>query len=201
MEQAGKSPDQKKMNPLILVAVIVSGLIVFIFASSDRGQGNPEKVTLNSADQTAQSTQTGADNQAGKINRGTLPPGGLRARELIQQIRDKGKPYPMDQLMAQASAYANDGNLADAYLTFYFAAREGSVDAMIMMAEMSDPTMFQSENNLLDRADAIQAFKWYKQALDKGFEPARSRLSNLHQWAKAEANYGNKDAKQLLLNF
>ena len=198
MEQAEINSNKKKLNPLLLVAIVVIGLIIYIFSSSDRGPGSSEKLSLKSATTSSTNMQ---GQQAGQIDRESLAPPGLQARDLIQQIREKGKPYPLDQLMAQASAYANDGNLADAYITFYFAAREGSVDAMMMMAEMSDPTMFQSENNLLDRADAIQAYKWYKRALDKGFEPASARLKNIHQWAKAEAKYGNKDASQLLLNF
>ena len=66
---------------------------------------------------------------------------------------------------------------------------------------MSDPTLFQSENNLLDQADAVQAYKWYQLAVSGGFEPAKPRLDNLYQWAVAEAKYGNSDAQQLLLNF
>ena len=198
MEQAEIKSNQKKLNPLLLVAIVVIGLIIYIFSISDRGPGSSEKLSLKSGTTSSANMQ---GQQAGQIDRESLVPPGLQARDLIQQIREKGKPYPLDQLMAQASAYANDGNLADAYITFYFAAREGSVDAMMMMAEMSDPTMFQSENNLLDRADAVQAYKWYKMALDKGFEPASARLKNIHQWAKAEAKYGNKDASQLLLNF
>ena len=198
MEQAETNSNKKKLNPLLLVAIVVIGLIIYIFSISDRGPGSSEKLSLKSGTTSSANMQ---GQQAGQIDRESLVPPGLQARDLIQQIREKGKPYPLDQLMAQASAYANDGNLADAYITFYFAAREGSVDAMMMMAEMSDPTMFQSENNLLDRADAVQAYKWYKMALDKGFEPASARLKNIHQWAKAEAKFGNKDARQLLLNF
>lgn len=195
MAQAEKEHNSTKINPLIWVSIVVIGLILYLFLGTDRSTIQSEKLKL---DEPARVQTTEAE---GQINRELLVPPGLRAREYIRQVRAQGKPYPFDQLMARASAYANEGSLADAHLVFFFAAREGHVEAMMMMAEMSDPTLFQAENNLLDRANAIQAYKWYRLALDKGFEPARPRLENLAQWARAEAAYGNAEASQLLLNF
>lgn len=196
MTQAEKEQDSNAKNPLLWVSVIVVGLIIFIFMASDRGNVGKQTIKLE-----APQTQQPAASAQDEINRDILIPPGLRAREFIHQIRSAGKPYAFDQVMGKAAQFAGEGSLADAHLVFFFAAREGHVEAMIMMAEMSDPTLFRAENNLLDRADAIQAYKWYKQALDKGFEPARIRLENLHQWARAEASYGNTAAYQLLLNF
>lgn len=200
MVQAEKEQDKPRTNPLIWVSIVVIGLIFFIFVGSDRGSVSTESLQLE--DQQGDSGLVeGNDSSEGQINRDLLIPPGLRAREYISQVRRQGKPYPLEQLMAKASAYANEGSLADAHLAFFFAAREGHVEAMMMMAEMSDPTLFQSENNLLDQADAVQAYKWYQLALNSGFEPAKPRLDNLHQWAKAEAKYGHAAARQLLLNF
>ena len=205
MVQAEIEQDKKRINPLIWVSIIVIGLILFIFLGSDRGSVRTETVQLE--DQRAETEVEAAveiseKQTVGEINRDDLELApGLRARGFIGDIRKQGKPYPLEQLMAQASTYANEGSLADAHLTFFFAAREGHIEAMMMMAEMSDPTLFQSENNLLDQADAIQAFKWYRLALDSGFEPAKPRLENLHKWALAESKFGNTDAQQLLLNF
>ncbi len=198
MVQAEKEQDSSRTNPLIWVSIVVIGLIIVIFLLSDRGSVTKKDLQMDDARSNSELTADGAE---GQINRDLLVPPGLRAREYIDQIRQKGKPYPFDELMAKASSYANEGSLADAHLTFFFAAKEGHVEAMMMMAEMSDPTMFQSENNLLDQADAIQAYKWYRQALDSGFEPAKPRLDNLYQWAIAEARFGNVEAQQLLLNF
>ncbi len=196
MAQAEKEELPPKKNPLIWVSIIVLGLIIFIFVVSDRGGVSRESLPIQDAPETeAQAESMDA------INRESLVPPGLRAREKIKNFRDQGPPYEFDKIMALASAYASDGSLADAHLMFFFAAREGHVEAMMMMAEMSDPTLFRAENNLLDRANAIQAYKWYSQALEKGFEPAANRLENLKHWAEAEAGYGNTDAQQLLLNF
>ncbi len=202
MAQAEKEQGKPGVNPLIWVSIVVIGLIFFIFVASDRGSVRTETVQLEGQQPPLVEKSTDeTENAEGQINRDVLAAPGLRAREFIGQLRQQGKPYPLEEIMAKASTYAIQGSLADAHLTFFFAAREGHVEAMMIMAEMSDPTLFQSENNLLDQADAVQAFKWYQLALDSGFEPAKPRLENLHQWAIAEAKYGNADAKQLLLNF
>lgn len=192
--QAEKEQLQPRKNPLIWVTLIVIGLILYIFFGADRGGVSREPISLKPAQQVETIPEESLQTEA-------LIPPGARAREMIQQVRAQGEPYDFEQLMASASKFASEGSLADAHLMFFFAAREGHVEAMMMMAEMSDPTLFRAENNLLDKADAIQAYKWYRLALDKGFEPARSRLENLHQWARAESDYGNTDAQQLLLNY
>ncbi|MCP4075180.1 MAG: hypothetical protein GY744_03220 [Gammaproteobacteria bacterium] len=199
MVQADLEQVKKGINPLIWVSIIVIGLILFIFLGSDRGSVKTE--TLQLEDQHAQIESQVVETAEGLINRDALVPPGLRARKFIGQVRQNGRPYPLEELMAKASIYVNEGSLADAHLTFFFVAREGHVEAMMMMAEMSDPTLFQSENNLLDKADPVQAYKWYQLALSSGFEPAQSRLDNLYQWAVAEAKFGNVEAEQLLLNF
>jgi TPR repeat protein len=200
MAQAEKVDGQSGRNPLIIVSLIVVGLIVFIFTLTDRGGVEREKVDLAPpvSETTSEPQETASD---GQISREVVAPPGELARDSIREFRDGGKPYPFDKIMARASEFASDGSLADAHLMFFFAAREGHVDAMMMMAEMSDPTLFRAENNLLDRADPVQAYKWYREALDLGFEPARARLDNLKNWAEAEAGYGNVEASQLLLNF
>jgi hypothetical protein len=195
MSQQGNQRNSALTNPLFWVSLLVVGLIVFIFVVADRGGVKVETL------ETDASSRIPVVKPQGQIEREPIVEPGKRARQFISEFKAQGQPYPLEEVMAQASVYAAEGSLADAHIAFFFAAREGHIEAMMTMAEMSDPTLFRAENNLLDRADPIQAYKWYKRALDKGFEPARGRLNNLHQWAKAEANYGNPSAYQLLLNF
>jgi TPR repeat protein len=197
MAQAEKEHNQPRKNPIIWVSLIVIGVIIFIFTASDRGGVDREELLSKHKPEVVE----GAPESEGQVDRDTLAQPGIRARKLIQQIREQGKPYDFDELMAKASSFAVEGSLADAHLIYFFAAREGHVEAMMMMAEMTDPTLFRPENNLLDKANAVQAYKWYRMALDSGFEPAAARLENLKYWAEAEADYGNADARQLLLNF
>ncbi len=196
MAQAEKEHNKPTKNPLLWVSLIVIGLIIYIFVASGRGNIAPQQATTDDAPE-----NYAAQMEEGQVNREELVPAGMRAREFIGQIRKQGKPYPLDEVMAKAALYTSEGSLADAHLMYFFAAKEGNVDAMMVMAQMSDPTLFRAEDNLLDQADAVQAYKWYSQSLQKGFEPARARLENLNQWAKAEARYGNTAAQQLLLNF
>jgi TPR repeat protein len=194
MAQAEKDQNSPAKNPLLWVSLIVVGLIIFIFAATDRGGVSSEKIPLKQAGGEAPIEQE-------KIERELLVPAGLRAREYIRQVRAGGKPYPFDEVMDKAASFSAEGSLADAHLVYFFAAREGHVDAMMIMGEMSDPTLFNAQDNLLDQPDAVQAYKWYRLALDKGYDPARGRLDNLHSWARVEATYGDTNAYQLLLNF
>jgi TPR repeat protein len=84
---------------------------------------------------------------------------------------------------------------------YFFAARKGYLPAMMKMGQMSDPTLFRAEDSLLDDADVIQAYKWYRQAAEMGHQPATDRVASLRQWAQDEAEEGNSHARQLLLNF
>jgi hypothetical protein len=195
MAQAEKENNKSTKNPLLWVSLVVIGLIIYIFLASGRGNIVPQKTSIETAE------SNNVQMEDGQIIREAQVPAGMRAREFISQLRNKGKPYPLDEVMAKAAMFTSEGSLADAHLMYFFAAKEGDVDAMMVMAEMSDPTLFRAEDNLLDQADAVQAYKWYSQSLEKGFEPARARLENLSQWAKAEAQSGNTAAQQLLLNF
>jgi len=47
----------------------------------------------------------------------------------------------------------------------------------------------------------IQAYKWYQKAAERGYKPASERVVSLRQWALDEAEAGNSNARQLLLNF
>jgi TPR repeat protein len=195
MAQAEKENNKSGKNPLLWVTLVVIGLIIYIFFASDRAGINSPNASVNAPENDAGVVEEG------QINRETVQTPGVRARAYIHQLRAKGKPYPFDEVMSKADQFETEGSLADANLVYFFAAREGHIPAMMVMAEMSDPTMFHAENNLMDQPDAVQAFKWYKQSLDQGYEPARIRLENLHQWARAEAKFGDINAQQILLNF
>ena len=66
---------------------------------------------------------------------------------------------------------------------------------------MSDPTRFQAQDSLLDHADVIQAYKWYRLAADLGHATAVARVEDLRHWAETAAADGDPEARQLLLNY
>jgi TPR repeat protein len=171
--------------------LVLVGLIVFVFFSGDRGAS--VRGSANSA--------IDAIDDNGTIERSLLVPPGMRARQYIDQLRSEGKPFPLSAVYEKADLYLIDGNLADAHLLYFFAARESHLPSMMKMGEMSDPTLFRAENSLLDNADVIQAYKWYQKAAAMGHQPALDRVASLQHWAQTESKFGNPLAKQLLLNF
>ena len=136
-----------------------------------------------------------------EIDRSLLIPPGMRAREYIAEIRAGGEPAPMTEVFARGMNFEQEGNLADAHLLFFFSAREDYIPAIMKLGEMSDPQLFRAENSFLDHADAMQADKGDQKSAELGHEPGKSGVISVMQWANAEAELGNPDARQLLLNF
>jgi TPR repeat protein len=206
-----KRPSSSQ-NPLIWLAVIVVGLILFLFLNGDRNASFPDTDVRSNTDVspvTYAGSITAANpdddgsttDSAGTIDRSLLIPPGMRARQYIEQLRIEGAPYLFSEIFTKAEGYLRDGSLADAHLLYFFAAREDHLPAIMKMAEMADPNLFLAENSLLDHADAIQAYKWYRKAELLGHQPAMDRVASLQEWAKVEASLGNPAARQLLLNF
>lgn len=189
MSEADQSASSSRRNPLLWIAAAVVGLILFVFLSGDRGDG--KLATRGDAESAA----------VGSIDRSLLVPPGMRARQYLEQLRAAGKPYPLAEVYDRAQQYLQDGSLADAHLLYFFAAREEHLPAMMTLAEMSDPTRFRADNSLLDNADVIQAYKWYRKAAAMGDTAASRRIDELKQWASAAAQAENPHARQLLLNF
>lgn len=197
----------------------MAGLIVYVLIGGDRGPSREsdsevsdipaQEVTIVDDSASAEDTvavesdtsnETLADG-VGVIDRALLIPPGMRAREYIAQLREQGTPYPLDEANDKAAGYQADGSLADAYLLYFFAAREGHANSMLEMARINDPRFFKPDNALLDEPDAIQALKWYRRAQQSDVAEAGSLLESLRIWAEAESASGSEVAEQILLNF
>ncbi len=184
------SPTAKR-NPLFWIAFIAIGLIAFLFFASERHA--PVVSSTNKEDGEV------SGELSGKIDRNLLVPPGMRARQLIEQLRAEETSIPFESIFEKALGYQQDGSLADAHLLFFFSAREGYQPAMMKMAEISDPVLFRSNDSLLDQADAIQSYKWYQKLAEAGESIAAERIRNLQHWAIQESENGNPNARQLLL--
>ncbi len=219
MSELNEQAPQGRRNPLTWITLIVIGLILFVFLGGDRrdapvpGKAEDSQVIEDSSsfedsspedsspeDSSSEDSSPESNLSEGTIERSLLLPPGMRAREYIGQIRAAGKPYPLAQVYEKAKKFQHEGSLADAHLLYFFAARENFVPAMMMMAQLSDPLLFQAENSLLDQADAIQAYKWYSKAAELGQPVAAESIDKLRQWAQDAATTGNPEARQLLLN-
>ncbi|MCZ6881803.1 MAG: hypothetical protein O7F15_02200 [Gammaproteobacteria bacterium] len=190
----------KRRNPLLWISLIVAGLIIYVLVGSERGN-QTAVIEVEQVGQVGQVRLVGLVETRKEIERSLLIPPGMRARQYIAEIRKKGEPYPFASIYDTGSSFQDEGSLADAHLLYFFSAREGYVPAMMKLGEMADPTLFRAENSLLDRADPIQAYKWYRKAAAQGHGPATDGVNNLLQWANAESKLDNPDARQLLLNF
>jgi TPR repeat protein len=183
-------------NPLFWTGLVVAGLIIFIFFGSDRN--GLERIVDKKVSENEKTVTSLANNGAIDRDLPILP--GMRARKIIETIRETGVPYPLIEIYNQAKVYQAGGSLADSHLLYFFTAREGHLESIMQMALMSDPTQFSAGNSLLDQADAVQAYKWYQKAALVGYQPAIDSVQNLRQWALDEAELGNSYARQLLLN-
>jgi TPR repeat protein len=213
MSELNEAESSARTNPFIWISIIVLGLVAFVLLSGDRdarlpgstpssATGSEETIAgVEAVASVETSLAAGEDDASGTIERDLLLQPGMRAREYIKELRGKGKPYPLAQVFDKAQQHMQEGSLADAHLLYFFAAREDHLPSIMKLAEMSDPTLFRAEEALLDDADVIQAYKWYRKAAELGHQQASQRVEGLHQWASNAAANGDPDARQLLLNF
>lgn len=125
---------------------------------------------------------------------------GDTAREIIADLRASSPP-DYATAVERGREFAADGRLADAQLLYFFAARGGDPDAAFELGKMYDPNSFSTETSLMEEPDPFQAYKWYSQARQGGVAAAGERLDALHDWTEREAQSGNAEAEQLLLQW
>ena len=127
---------------------------------------------------------------------------GATARETIAELRDEGEAGRpnLDEAFARAEAHREAGELADAQILYFFAARNGHAEAAFRLGTTYDPLHHDPSTSLLAEPDAFQAFKYYTQALEGGLAEAQGRLDALRDWAEREA-YANAEAERLLLQW
>jgi TPR repeat protein len=122
------------------------------------------------------------------------------ARAIINDLNEQQSP---DYTVAldRAHEFREAGQLADAQLLFFYAARGGYAPAAFELGEMYDPNYFEISSSLMDKADPFQAYRWYRQAQQSGNQEAPQRLAALQVWANEAAANGNGEAERLLLQW
>jgi TPR repeat protein len=125
-----------------------------------------------------------------------------RARETIAELREESDDgrADIDAAFARAGQHREAGELADAHVLYFFAARNGHAQAAFNLATSYDPLHHSPQISLLQRPNPAQALKYYMQALDGGIAEAQARLDALHEWAELEAPT-NTEAEQLLVQW
>ncbi len=120
------------------------------------------------------------------------------ARMMIAQMR-KEKGNTGQKAFEAAEKQRSMGNTADAYLLYFFAAKQGHGEAAYNLGTQADPTYYTSVNSALDEPDPGQAIKWYQLAIDAGHKDARQNLKELAKRIKQQAETGSAEAERLLL--
>lgn len=128
-------------------------------------------------------------------------PDGEAAREIIAALRGGGDARTLPQIDRLAEDYQRQGRVTDAYLLWFFAARQGDGEAAFALGDLHDPNHFEPGNSLLSAADANQAYKWYQVAAGQSIPRANERLQALRNSLEAQAKAGDMAARRLLLNW
>jgi len=123
---------------------------------------------------------------------------GAKARALIAQLRAQGD-IDLDQVVNAARNAQIAGELADAYLLYFFAAREGSNEAALELGKQSDPATRDPLSSVFEGPDFTQAHKWYRMAANGGNAEARRLLEDLHKRVEQLAASGDVQAQRISL--
>lgn len=126
---------------------------------------------------------------------------GDQAREIIAELGKAAPEVRVSRAYAQAEAFQDAGRLADAYLLYFYAAREGDPSSALVLGSMADPAFYDANSSFLDAPDKPQAYKWYRIAADRGNAAAVERLAALRKRVEADAATGDEQARRLLLQW
>jgi hypothetical protein len=122
---------------------------------------------------------------------------GNEARKLIADAKANGGGNRED-LYAKAGHFLTKNKSADAYLIYFYLAKQGYGLASLTLAEMADPAYFKQNISFLDAPDIFQAYKWYNEAKSQGMKEAEAQLRDLKLRAKAAAAGGDEKMRRLL---
>ncbi len=213
-EVADSEPQRRSGPWKLIIIVAVLTLIGVWLVPGDKSQEDPAVTERGAPGQKAGSPAGApsllADGPGGESNAvGTATPGpegqevvderpGARARALIARMRADGN-IDLDQIVASAKRSQISGELADAYLLYFFAAREGSVAAALELGKQADPASRDPLSSVFEGPDLNQAHKWYRIAAENGDTEARDRLADLHARVEKMAASGDPQAQRISL--
>jgi len=123
---------------------------------------------------------------------------GAKARALITEMRADGD-IQLDEMFAAAQQAQAEGEMADAYLLYFFAAREGHAASALTLGTQADPAQRDPQDSVFDAPDIIQAHKWYQAAAQNGNAQGRERLADLRQRVEQLAADGDPQAQRTSL--
>ncbi len=123
------------------------------------------------------------------------------ARLFIEQLESAGIEVNLDAIYEKAESMNAELKLKDAYLLYFYAARQGHANAAFRLGQFADPETFDVERSLLDSPNSNQAHKWYQSAVLAGHPQARQSLGRLRSQVEKLAASGDERAYQLTLQW
>jgi TPR repeat protein len=123
---------------------------------------------------------------------------GSRARSLIAAMRASGS-VDLQQVYTEAVEAQARGEHADAYLLYFFAAREGHADAALALGRQADPASRDPNDSVFSAGDYQQAHKWLQRAAEAGSSEAAERLADLRGRLEGLAAGGDPQAQRITL--
>jgi len=126
---------------------------------------------------------------------------GDSARAIIAKFRAQKGATDLQQLLTSANEFNSKGMYTDAYLLYFFAAKQGSRTAAQVLAKIHDPTYHSKQTSIMDQPDLVQAYKWYQQAARGGQATAQKALDTFRAQVEQMAASGHAEAKQLSLQW
>jgi TPR repeat protein len=208
-EVADSEPQRRSGPWKLIIIVAVLTLIGVWLVPGDKSLEDPA-VPGQKAGSPARAPSLLADGPGGESNAvGTALSGpegqvvtddrpGARARALIARMRADGN-IDLDQVIASAKGSQSSGELADAYLLYFFAAREGSAAAALELGKQADPASRDPLSSVFEGPDLNQAHKWYRIAAEHGDAEARERLADLQARVEQMAASGDPQAQRISL--
>lgn len=218
---AESAPQPAKGGPwnLIIIVAILTVIAIVLVPGEEQAppqpipaigppaQGQTEEPSLLQPNGPATATETpapkeasaGAQPSAQVPMTATAKAPGAAARELIAELR-KQTPPDLDRAFQAAQDHQAAGRADDAYLLYFFAAREGHGKSAMALARQADPASFEP-GGLFDEADELQAHKWYSKASEAGIAEADNALVALHTQIEAAAGGGDERAQRIMLQW
>lgn len=199
------SEPERRSGPWKLIAIVVVLTLVGIWLvpgdAPDEDTADTQQAAEGSKPPPSLLTEGGADSTSAPVAPDlevTDDRPGAMARALIAKMRAEGNIQP-DQVYALGVQAQTDGQLADAYLLYFFAAREGFAPAALTLGTQADPASRDPINSVFETADMSQAHKWYLMAAENGDNEARERLQDLRNRVEKLAADGDTQAQRISL--
>lgn len=195
----------KRLPILAITVAIATGIAVWLVPENEKPAPEPTSTTTAAVPQSEagpdpqSEAPTGVETEVLSVIEAEARPGD-QARALIARLRDD-TDNAGSAAFAEAERQREAGRTEDAYLLYFFAARQGHGQAALTLGTQSDPAHFSPDNGSLDQADPAQAYKWYRMAVDNGNREAERHLKSLYERVAKQAEAGDEKARRLMLQW